>query len=866
MRRYYNNFLRYQVLFVVIWLVVTGLSVVFLHPTSTYKAEATLWAQEPLSITQYNNLVSEGYQTAATNLQTDWSQLVHTANFLDKVNAVIAKDGFKFDNTTLEALDNNIAKNYSITALGDYVIQVSYSDIDPKITLEVTNDVIQVYIEQVSGQIKNQNESAIQLLQAQADDAKKKLDQANSQLQQFSALHPDVLQQSQNPNNDLNDVTSTTAGLDLQTLQQTVADSSSNYSTLENQLEQMEIDFQSYVDGRSSIIKLTDNPIIVSYTNYTPTLKILAGLVVGITSSILLSLIVVWILTWSEGGLREKDYAKETLGVKLLLELPASPLLVAASADSSSIRSARISKAAQNFRRNRYVLTTFLVSIFLIVAGIVGYGTGKDPLLTIVLLVFAILVLSVSRWPVWGLLLATFIVLPCETFALPDGISNYTVLPLTNMNFYTSIPLSATPLELLLVSTALISILKKGFRREKFFDRSLMSYLMLIFVGFIIFGLAYGLGLKHGDFKTAEWEVRAILYVPLVYFLTIHLMKSRKAWVAFNWIFPIGVSFLICLSIERYFVLLVPTNPDLALYQDSLNGFNHETALMSVVLIGWCLIQLFLRGSLGEKFVSILLVSPAFLSILISNRRSAFSTMVGIGVILMAVLFYKNRKLAITLAALGGAGLFGFTKVFSHSSGILGELANSFSLSGAAPGTRDYYSNLYRIVEKNNVIMTIKLSPLTGVGFGQPFVQFIHYINLDGFVFQFYTPHIQILWLWLKLGAIGWGVFWFIICITLFKLGQIIKREKGRIHYDVSLLAGSIIFVILLYAYVDLSLVNTRFMMLLGISIGVIELAYRNLPKQEYKLITIVKKTVRRLAKPTQQQAKPKEEELVAIK
>ena len=80
---------------------------------------------------------------------------------------------------------------------------------------------------------------------------------------------------------------------------------------------------------------------------------------------------------------------------------------------------------------------------------------AANPMGGISLVAIGLLVVAICRWPLFGYLTAVSILLPCEIFANPDGISPATILPFTNLNIFTPISLSITPLELILVLTGL---------------------------------------------------------------------------------------------------------------------------------------------------------------------------------------------------------------------------------------------------------------------------------------------------------------------------------------------------------------------------------------------------------------------------
>jgi hypothetical protein len=217
---------------------------------------------------------------------------------------------------------------------------------------------------------------------------------------------------------------------------------------------------------------------------------------------------------------------------------------------------------------------------------------------------------------------------------------------------------------------------------------------------------------------------------------------------------------------------------------------------------------------------------------MLSGRRAAFASL---GICLIAflmILFIKKRKIFFVTVAILVIIVPPYLILFRNASGPLGLAARAFNSSSAEVGSRDYSSDLYRIIEKNNVRLTIREAPITGKGFGQQFTRYNTLVDLEVFEYQYYTAHVQVLWLWLKVGVFGWIVFWVLICGALFRLGQLVKYERQKLYLNLAITAGNIIIAIMVFAYLDLSLVNTRLMTILGFSIGLLEIGYRNLKQR----------------------------------
>ncbi len=70
----------------------------------------------------------------------------------------------------------------------------------------------------------------------------------------------------------------------------------------------------------------------------------------------------------------------------------------------------------------------------------------------------------------------------------------------------------------------------------------------------------------------------------------------------------------------------------------------------------------------------------------------------------------------------------------------------------ASAGTRDYNSNLYRLIENVNTTYTIRHNLLLGVGFGNKFQILVRMPDISIFEWWEYITHNSILWLWITTG------------------------------------------------------------------------------------------------------------------
>src|SRR6185312_16594861 len=98
------------------------------------------------------------------------------------------------------------------------------------------------------------------------------------------------------------------------------------------------------------------------------------------------------------------------------------------------------------------------------------------------------------------------------------------------------------------------------------------------------------------------------------------------------------------------------------------------------------------------------------------------------------------------------------------------------------PDPRDALSDLYRHSEKIDIIINIHSSPYLGIGFGSPYQQYAMLTYKDGvgsiWPFFPYTTHNNILWVWMKGGAITFIAFWWLLGGSVFEGSRAIETQR----------------------------------------------------------------------------------------
>jgi O-antigen ligase len=122
-----------------------------------------------------------------------------------------------------------------------------------------------------------------------------------------------------------------------------------------------------------------------------------------------------------------------------------------------------------------------------------------------------------------------------------------------------------------------------------------------------------------------------------------------------------------------------------------------------------------------------------------------------------------------------------------------------------------------------NLWWNIQASPLEGIGFGVPYAKPYSMPDLSSFwPFWDYIPHNTLLWLWMKGGIFTFMSFWFLLGAGMSRLVEACKASDDRLLIAAGSCAGAFLTMAVLFSYVDLGLTNTRIMVILGSSLGLI--------------------------------------------
>lgn len=365
--------------------------------------------------------------------------------------------------------------------------------------------------------------------------------------------------------------------------------------------------------------------------------------------------------------------------------------------------------------------------------------------------------------------------------------------------FFVSDGFSITPLEVLLGITFVSLLLRVVIDRSWHFRKGGMLVPVLAFGTMVMVG--FGLGFLRGGNRTvAIMEARPLVYIVVLYVLISTLFTTRNHYrIAF-------ALALLAISIQSIFALKYWRSLT-ALERELREGLNEHTAAvgMNILFLGLIGIIMF-KGTRWKKWVLVAMLPTVLYAYLLSQRRAAMIALFAGVIVLLGVLYYRDRRLfwrftptALVLGALYVAATWNL----QGPAGLPATAVKTVFFPGQLPAS-DQASDLYREVEAYNLWFTIRSSPLTGFGFGHRFLVIRRLPDISFFQFWQYLPHNSILWIWIKMGYLGFVAM-------LYMFGRVVllgARSVIRIRSadDAVMVTAAIGYVVMfvVFAYVDI--------------------------------------------------------------
>lgn len=448
-----------------------------------------------------------------------------------------------------------------------------------------------------------------------------------------------------------------------------------------------------------------------------------------------------------------------------------------------------------------------------------------SPLAVILSALAAIGIPSLLVWiwhrPVRGLyiLFAGAVYIPAYVnLSSPDAVGKYFPFFVDINSIVHMKVLAVSPAEVLMLLIIVIWILNGIAHRSLTFRQGAVFVPLTLYFAMILFAEFHGLT-TGGDFRDSLWEVRAQAYMFIAYLLACNLVRTRGEIHVLSWILVIGAALRGIEGTYRYLFTVRNTGRDVQ------ELFPHEQTFFFNAFIILTLILFLYHGSRRMKRTALLFLPMVIVANLANDRRAgvvAFGVAFVVVLVVTAFAYPARRRVAVGIL-IGLAIVFPpYYVMFQNKSGTIAMPARAIA-SNFHPNARDTASNQYRTNENYDILATMKKSPVLGYGFGKRMLVPAPLDNIaNTYGFWNLLPHNSILWIWMRLGTIGYIIFWLLIGTAIAKATALVRRHQDPWVKGLALFIAVMVIQEIIFGYLDLQWTNYRNLIVIGVLLALI--------------------------------------------
>jgi len=394
----------------------------------------------------------------------------------------------------------------------------------------------------------------------------------------------------------------------------------------------------------------------------------------------------------------------------------------------------------------------------------------------------------------------------------------------TIVQSYTQADFHALPVnvfELFLIVIASTSLLRSVYTKTVSVRIGRLFWPIVAYLCFVAYGWIHGIT-TGGDFKISLQEVRSQFYFLVAYLLAVNAVRDQKDLTRMQWIMVLTIALKGILYTVRRLRFI---NFGGMVMPDQGVGSHEEAFFFDCFVI---MLVVFLLCKVYPRLRTVMWVLLPFVVLgdLACNRRAATAAFIVVIPVLLLVAYRglpSRRKLVLGIGLSALVGLALYYPSFKDRAGALAEPARAIQ-SQFAPGARDKSSDDYRIAEEADLYATIKAEPLLGYGYGKPMFHVAPIADISAeYPWWDIMTHNQILWIWMRVGTLGFVVFWLMIVSIVFYATGMLRAEASTPEIKAgAMLALLTTCSLLIFGLLDLQLSNFRDMLFSGFWIGIL--------------------------------------------
>lgn len=478
---------------------------------------------------------------------------------------------------------------------------------------------------------------------------------------------------------------------------------------------------------------------------------------------------------------------------------------------------------------SRRLLLIIALGFLSLLVGLIAGLSYDNPMLAGIIMGLLPVLLLIWHRPVLGAYILLGGAVVFETFPLGFADSFTDKVPFFRSFGSAGAPgfLIITVAEFLMAFTLGAVILRRMAAGEKPLETGPLIWAVGAYTVMVAFGLVYGVG-TGGNLLAALWEARPQLYLFMVYLVVVNTIKDRSQVNRVLWIFLIGVAFKGTIGVWRWLVTLGGDKQNISEIATNTNSImSHEESYFFALFLILIVILYLFRSHRGQLVFALIGAVPVVLALVANDRRAGILVLV-IGGLLVMWLAYRlvipRRKAILRLVIIGLLLTPIYLGATWNSESTIAEPTRAIR-SLVQPNERDASSNDFRKIEALNLKYNITINPILGRGYGKDIIFFVPLPFIgDVFVWWDIIPHNTILWVWMRLGFLGFLAFWFLIGRTLVSAMMTTKQLSDPRLQSAGVFAIAALVTWVFMGALDMGIVDFRINILIGTLIGMVGL------------------------------------------
>jgi O-Antigen ligase len=335
---------------------------------------------------------------------------------------------------------------------------------------------------------------------------------------------------------------------------------------------------------------------------------------------------------------------------------------------------------------------------------------------------------------------------------------------------------------------------------------------LLVIAFLTVAGLAiYGVFIRGGDLKQTLWQIRQMIWLPVVIGLFVYALRDAKDfarmidWMILAACIKIGPAVWFFFKVARPLQFEPPTLT------------SHYDSVLFVVAFMALLIRFLHDVSWKNGLLFATLGGWIMFGNVLNNRRLSFVSF-GVAIILVIIILRGPVKKVLRKALIILAPLIAVYLVVGQNktSTIFKPARQIMSVTNQddrSSGTRD--------IENFNLIWTLKRNKIVGAGWGHEYVELVRADDISTYFAQYrFIAHNSVLWLWTVGGLVGFTVIWMQIVVGIFFARRAYLFARSPLERDTAATALVMLSTYMMQAWGDMGVMGLNSTLTAGLAIA----------------------------------------------